>query len=100
MLSLILLNTTGTLNPLNECELFVLHLVYELRLNKALKEFISFWNNHKLRTEGALTPIQIWMKGAYCNLMNDTVRDTVDLSDFNPTSYGVDEEASIPLNDI
>ena len=100
MLSLILLNTTGTLNPLNECELFVLHLVDELRLNKALKEFISFWNNHKLRTEGALTPMQIWMKGAYCNLMNDTVRDTVDLSDFNPTSYGVDEEASIPLNDI
>ena len=32
--------------------------------------------------------------------MNDTVRDTVDLSDFGPTNYGVDEEASIPLDDI
>ena len=40
------------------------------------------------------------MQGVYCNLKNDTVRDTVDLSDFDPTSYGVDEEASIPLDDI
>ena len=40
------------------------------------------------------------MQRAYCNLMNDTVRDTVDLSDFNPTNYEVDEEASISLNDI
>ena len=44
--------------------------------------------------------MQIWMQGVYCNLMNDTVRDTVDLSDFGPTNYGVDEEASIPLDDI
>ena len=27
--------------------------------------------------------MQIWMQGVYCNLMNDTVRDTVDLSDFD-----------------
>ena len=40
------------------------------------------------------------MQGVYCNLMNDTVRDTVDLSDFDPTNYEVDEEASIPLDDI
>ena len=33
------------------------------------------------------------MQGVYCNLMNDTVRDTVDLSDFDPTN-------SIPLDDI
>ena len=44
--------------------------------------------------------MQIWMQGVYCNLMNDTVRDTVDLSDFDPTNYEVDEEASIPLDDI
>ena len=40
------------------------------------------------------------MQGVYCNLKNDTVRDTVDLSDFDPTNYEVDEEASIPLDDI
>ena len=28
--------------------------------------------------------MQIWMQGVYCNLMNDTVRDTVNLSDFDP----------------
>ena len=44
--------------------------------------------------------MQIWIQGVYCNLMNDTVRDTVDLSDFDPTNYGVDEEARIPLDDI
>ena len=87
-------------DTLNEFELFALHLVYQPRLDKALKDFISFWNNHKLRTEGALTPMQIWMPGVYCNLMNDTVRDTVNLSDFDSTNYGVDEESSIPLDDI
>ena len=43
---------------------------------------------------------QIWMQGVYCNLINDTARDTADLSDFDPTNYGVHEEASILLNDI
>ena len=32
--------------------------------------------------------------------MNDTVRDSLDLSDFDPINYGVDEETSIPLDDI
>ena len=40
------------------------------------------------------------MQGFFFNLMNDTVRDIVDLSDLDPTIYGVDEEASIPLDDI
>ena len=44
--------------------------------------------------------MQIWMEGVYCKLMNDTIRDTVDFPDFDPTNYGVDEEASIPLDDI
>ena len=44
--------------------------------------------------------MKIWMQGVCFNLMNDTVRDTADLSDFDPISYGVDEEASIPLDDI
>ena len=94
------LENIGILDPLNECELFVLHLIYLPLLEKDLEDFMSFWNNHKLRTEGALTLVQIWMQGVYCNLMNDTVKDTVDLSDFDPTNYGVDEEASIPLDDI
>ena len=47
----------GILDSLNECELFALHIVYQPRLDKALKDFISFWNNHKLRTKGALTPM-------------------------------------------
>ena len=92
------MESIGILDPLSE--LFALHLVYQPRVDKALKDFISFWKNHKLRTEGALTPMQIWMQGVYCNLMNDAVRDTVDLSDFEPTDYGVDEEASIPLDAI
>ena len=85
------MESIGILDLLDECELFVFHLVYQPRLDKASKDFISFWNNHKLRTEGALTPMQIWMQGVYCNLRNDTVRDTADLSDFDPTNYGVDE---------
>ena len=75
------MESISILDPLNECELFALHLVYQPRLDKPLKDFISFWNNHKLRTERALTPVQIWMQGVYCSLVNNTVRDTVDLSD-------------------
>ena len=44
--------------------------------------------------------MQIWMEGVYCNLMNNTVRDTLDLSGFDPTNYGGDEEATVPLDDI
>ena len=87
------------LDPLNECDLFALHLVYQPPLDMALKDLIileQLWTTN----EGALTPMQIWMQGVYCNLMNDTLRDTVDLSDFDCTNYGVHEEASIPLNDI
>ena len=40
------------------------------------------------------------MEGVYCNLMSNTVRDTLDLSGFDPTNYGVDEEATVPLDDI
>ena len=62
------MESIGILDPLSE--LFALHLVYQPRVDKALKDFISFWNNHKLRTKGA------W------------------------TDYGVDEEASTPLDVI
>ena len=44
--------------------------------------------------------MQISTQGVYCNLMNNTVRDTADLSDLDPTNYGVDEEGSIPLDNI
>ena len=44
------MESISILDPLNVCKLFALHL---LRLDKPLKDFISFCNNHKLRTEGA-----------------------------------------------
>ena len=34
------MESIGILDPLNECELFALHLVYQPRLDKALKDFI------------------------------------------------------------
>ena len=43
--------------------------------------------------------MQIWMQGVFCNLMSNTVKDTVDLSNLDLISYGVDQEASIPLDD-
>ena len=45
------MESISILDPLNECHLFVVYLIYQPRLDKALKDFISFWNNHKLRTE-------------------------------------------------
>ena len=45
------MESISILDPLNECHLFAVYLIYQPRLDKALKDFISFWNNHKLRTE-------------------------------------------------
>ena len=40
------MESIGILDPLNEHEIFSLHLVFQLQLDKALKDFTSFWNNH------------------------------------------------------
>ena len=52
------LEDKGSLNPLNEVDLFCLHYVFLPHINKTLQEFTECWNNHNLSSEHNFTPNQ------------------------------------------
>ena len=52
------------LDHLNEIHLWALHYIFIPRINKALHEFVSSWNNHPLRTAGHKSPLQLFTAGA------------------------------------
>lgn len=80
------------LAPLNEVHLLALQVVYIPRLNKALEEFRAHWNNHPLRTEHSRTPMQLWLQDVYRRLQGDTVREMMNIQEFDPLQYGVDDQ--------
>ena len=53
----------GVLDADNEVHLFCLHYIYLQRIDAALVSFTNAWNNHPIRTERNLTPIQLWISG-------------------------------------
>lgn len=57
------LEEEGKLDPLNDVDIFCLHFVYKPRINHALKEFVSSWNNHRISTERNFTPNQLYVEG-------------------------------------
>ena len=67
--------------PTSDVHLFCLHYVYLPRINMQLQRFVDGWNNHPLRTEGGLSPNQLWTQGL-C-LASQSVID-------QPSEYGID----------
>jgi len=57
------LEVAGYLNVDNDDHLFCLHLVYKKVINDALWRFARSWNNHKIRTAGHKTPVQLFIMG-------------------------------------
>ncbi len=55
------MESNGSLNPPDDVHLFALQYVYMPRINRALDEFTSQHNNHRLRTEHNLTPQQLFL---------------------------------------
>ena len=51
------------LNVDNDIDLFCLQFVFLPRINAQLDQFASAWNNHPLRTENGLSPLQLWTRG-------------------------------------
>lgn len=51
------------LNPDIDEDLFALHYVFLPRINIQLSKFADAWNRHPLRTEGGLSPLQLWHRG-------------------------------------
>lgn len=53
----------GILDPDNEDHLFCLHELYKPLINIVLGKFCDSWLNHKLRTAGNKTPLQLFIMG-------------------------------------
>ena len=78
------------LDPLNDVHIFSLHLVYIPRINQALKEFVSQYNDHPIRTEHNSSPRQLFCLGAHA-------LSALEGTDMNPDDhYGVEEEGPVP----
>lgn len=61
-----LLETEGTLDPLNEIDMFCLQYVFLPRIGKCLSDFQESWNNHPVSSEGNMTPYQLFAEGMQC----------------------------------
>ncbi|KAL4009537.1 hypothetical protein ACER0C_003389 [Sarotherodon galilaeus] len=58
------LEEEGIIDIDNEMHLWALHYIYLPRINRDLKDFTQQWNNHGLRTERHLSPLQIFVRGS------------------------------------
>ena len=81
------------LDPINDSHLFALHYVYLPRINQALQLFRESWNNHHIRTEGGMTPHQLFTAGAL-RLRNSGLV-AVDFFDDVSDDYGAEDEGII-----
>lgn len=57
------LESEGTLDPLNDIDLFCLHHVFIPWINENLTSFTHGWNNHRISTEHGRTPMQLHVGG-------------------------------------
>lgn len=89
------LEDDGLLDPLNEIQLYALHLIYIPRINKCLEEFKKQWMHHGLSTENGLSPIQLYTMGVLSNANSDHTAITSILQNDLPY-YGVDIDGPFP----
>jgi len=54
----------GSLDCLNEVDMFCLHYALLPRINQALEGFVESWDNHPVSTCQNLTPNQLFIQGA------------------------------------
>ena len=78
------------LDPLNDIHLFCLHYIFIPCINRALLEFQHQYNNHPLRTENHLTPMQLFHVPNLCGMV--TFDDPTVVS----PDYGIDEDGPHP----
>ena len=57
------LEQSGLLDPINEVDIFCLHMCYLPRINQCINSFEEAWNNHCVSTEGNATPYQLFVAG-------------------------------------
>lgn len=57
------LEDCGVLDPLNNVDLFALHMVFIPRINRHIDIWMEGWNHHGMRTSGSLSPLQQFTEG-------------------------------------
>ena len=93
----------GILARDNELHMFVLHLVFLLRINVAIDSFVNAWNRHPMRTEQNWSPEQMWANG----MLDITNRHLLAVADVRGESeesedlnwFGHDPHAPLPPDD-
>lgn len=65
------LEENGLLDISNTLHIFLAHFVFLPRLRKDLQTFAEGWNHHPLRTEGNMTPHQLWEVGLMQNSISE-----------------------------
>ena len=96
------MEAVGDLDPTDDIDLFVLHLVYIPRINRLLEQFASSWNLHPLRTERNWSPTKIWTNGVLdpVNRGLTAIRDIHDPVPDDPEGYGIDDDGPLPLHNV
>ena len=79
----------GHFDVLSDIDLFCLKYVFP-KINEALKEFTSLWNNHAIAKERGRSPRQLWLTRM---ITSDADLQTVG------ADYGQDEDADIDLSE-
>ena len=87
------LEENGYLDISNEIHLFCLHFVFLPRITRHLGLFQEGFDNHPLRKESNMTPVQLWVCGLNY-LHNTSTPDALGLSNVN--AYGIDFEGPLP----
>ena len=85
------------LDPANEQHLYALRYVYIPRINSALSQFRSGWNNHRIRTEHNLSPKQLFTAGVLRLQRSGLV--ALDFLERVGDGYGTDEYGLSPSSE-
>ena len=84
----------GILDRSSIIDLFVLHYIYQPRIQASLDEFKEGWNHHPVSTEKSSTPYQIWLMGMMDLKFESCrgVRSYLKLNGMDVNEFGIDPD--------
>ena len=71
------LERSNLLNVENDIEMFVLHFVFQSRINIHLNAFAEGWDCHKISDEKNLSPKQLWIMSLHQTLANSNTDEVM-----------------------
>ena len=86
------LENEGMLSASNEIHLFALQYIYMPRINRALSQFVFYWNNHSIRTAHNRSPNLLFTAGSL-QLRLESV--ALEFFDTVSEDYGIAEEGLV-----